>query len=128
MEKYDFLELRERIEKLAEQINKSIDAQSIYDSSENLDKAKKMWIQLRNIAENDVQERAVSRLSDNIEYLATRIDNIFSKREAGKQGDGNIALKCNWNDKGYKNPCSKVAYQHNIEEGRAWCNSPSCKC
>lgn len=128
MNRPDFRELREKIEDLSQQIEKSINKKSSYDSSEKLEEAKKVWATLRNNVENDVQERAVSRLSNDLEYLATKIDNILSKREAGKRGDGNIAFKCNWNDKGYKAPCSEEAYRYNIAEGRAWCSSPSCEC
>lgn len=128
MSKPDFKILRERLEDLCQQIEKHIEEKSIYESSEKLDDARKLLTTLKNIAENTVQNKSVSRLSDSIEYLATRIDNILSKREAGKKGDGNVAFKCNWNDRGYKAPCSDEVYQYNIAEGRAWCSSPSCKC
>ena len=128
MNKSDFRDLREQIEKLSQQINKCINEKSIYDSSEKLEEANSLLTSLRDIAKNDVQERAVSRLSNDLEYLATKIDDILSKREAGKKGDGNVAFKCNWNDKGYKAPCSDDVYRYNISEGRAWCSSPSCEC
>lgn len=128
MNKPDFRKLRERIEDLCHQIEKHIEEKSIYDSSEKLEDARRLLITLTNIAENDVQNKSVSRLSNSIEYLATKIDNILSKRETGKKGDGNVAFKCNWNDKGYKAPCSDKVYRYNISEGRVWCSSPSCKC
>ncbi|MBL7197643.1 MAG: hypothetical protein ISS47_06055 [Candidatus Omnitrophica bacterium] len=60
--------------------------------------------------------------------MTEKIDEILSKREAGKKEDGNVAFKCNWNDKHYRAPCSKKAYEFNISQGRAWCASPDCKC
>ena len=80
------------------------------------------------MVENDVQNRAVLRLTSDIEFLASKIDDILSKREAGKKEDGNLAFKCNWNDKHYKAPCSLEIYNLNMLQGRAWCSSLLNKC
>lgn len=124
----DFLKLREKIEQLTEEIQEWINEKSILESSRRIQQAQELLTKLRKISENDVQERAVSRLTDDLEYLAEKIDDILSKREAGKKEDGNIAFKCNWNDKHYKAPCSKKGYEFNINQGRAWCSSPDCEC
>lgn len=124
----DFKELREKIENLIKETEEWISKKSILESSKRVEETQNLLIKLREIAENDVQERSVSRLTDELEYLSEKIDEILSKREAGKQEDGNVAFKCNWNDKHYKAPCSKKAYEFNINEGRAWCSSPGCKC
>ena len=125
----DFKYLREKIEKLISETEKWIEEKSIYESSKRIEEAQNLLAKLREIAENDeIQQRSVLRLTDELEYLAEKIDNILSKREAGKKEDGNIAFKCNWNDKHYKAPCSKKVYEFNVNEGRAWCNSRECKC
>lgn len=124
----DFKDLREKIEGIIEEIKKWIDKKSILESSKRLEKAQSLLIKLREMVENDIQERSVTRLTNDLEYLSEKIDEILSKREAGKKEDGNVAFKCNWNDKHYKAPCSKKAYEFNISQGRAWCSSPECRC
>lgn len=124
----DFKDLRENIESLIVETSEWIAKKSIYESSACIQKVQSLLNKLREMAENDVQQRAVKRLSDDVEYSAEKIDDILSKREAGKSEDGNIAFKCNWNDKRYKAPCSKKAYEFNINQGRAWCSSPDCEC
>jgi len=124
----DFKELRERIEGLIEEAKKWIKAKSILKSSDCIEEAQKLLKKLKEMVENDVQERSVTRLTEEIEWLAENIDEVLTKREAGKIGDGNVAFKCNWNDMNYKAPCSKETYEYNLVEGRAWCNSPQSEC
>ncbi|MFC1510053.1 hypothetical protein ACFL49_00115 [Candidatus Omnitrophota bacterium] len=61
-------------------------------------------------------------------YLDEDIHKMMSKKEAGKEGDGNVAFKCNWNDRNYMAPCSEEACEFNINEGRARCNILDRKC
>ena len=124
----DFRDLREEIESLIEKASEWVRKKSYSESCERHEKAERLLIKLREIAENDIQEKAVLRLNAELEYLGESIDDMLSKREAGKKEDGNIAFKCNWNDKGYKDICSQEAYKFNIEKGRAWCSSPDSKC
>jgi len=124
----DFKIVREEIEKLIKDTKKWVEEKAILESSKCVDKANNLLCQLKRIAEGDVQERSIQRLSGDLEYLAEKIDEILSKREAGKKEDGNIAFKCNWNDKYYKVPCSNKAYEFNINEGRAWCSLPESAC
>jgi hypothetical protein len=124
----DFRELREKIENLIEEIRIWIDKKSILESSKRLEEAQDLLVRLREVAENDIQERSVLRLTDKLELLAEEIDEILSKREAGKKEDGNIAFKCNWNDRRYKAPCSQEAYEFNVAQGRAWCSLPESNC
>lgn len=124
----DFKDLREEIEFLIEEANKWVEKKSISESSEKHSKAQNLLIKLRAMAENDIQERSVLRLATELEYLGEKIDDILSKREAGKKEDGNIAFKSNWNDKKYKNICSQGTYEYNIDQGRAWCSSAECRC
>ncbi|MCF7894441.1 MAG: hypothetical protein K9H48_21715 [Melioribacteraceae bacterium] len=124
----EFRDLREKAERIIEGTKEWVKKKNLLDSSKKLEEVEDLVKDLNKIATNDVQVKAVSRLRDQLEYLAEDIDEILSKREAGKQGDGNMAFKCNWNDKHYKEVCSKEAYEFNINEGRAWCSSPQCRC
>jgi hypothetical protein len=124
----DFRELREKIENIIEETKALIDKKSIFESSKSIEEAQNLILKLKEKAENDVQDRAVLRLASQLEYLAEEIDDILSKREAGKKEDGNVAFKCNWNDRRYAAACTQKAYEFNIDQGRAWCNSPECRC
>ena len=124
----DFGELREKIESIITKTEVMMKKKSLHESSKCLEEALALLSRLRDTAENDVQERAVKRLTEELEFVAQKIDEILSKREAGKEGDGNIAFKCNWNDKHFKAPCSKEIYELNLRQGRAWCSLPSCEC
>jgi hypothetical protein len=123
-----FVDLRESIEGLNEEIKPWIRQKSISESYKRLEESRELLKNLRNIAEGEIQNRSVERLTFDLEAFARQIDEILSKREAGKKEAGNIAFKCNWNDKYYKAPCSLEAYNFNITAGRAWCNSPLSKC
>lgn len=124
----EFKDLREKIDNLIEEIKKWIQEKSTFESSKRIEEAQNFLTELRKMAENEVQQKSIVRLTNELECLAQEIVEIKSKREAGKKEDGNIAFKCNWNDMHYKKPCSKKAYEFNLEEGRAWCSSLECKC
>ncbi len=124
----DFRELRENIDSLIGEIKSWIGKKSISESMRRIEKANEYLIKLRQLADGDIQNRIVSNRAVELEFLARKVDEILSKREAGKKEDGNIALKCNWNDKYYKAPCSLTAYKFNLSEGKAWCSSPLSKC
>jgi hypothetical protein len=123
-----FKELRERIDSLIEETKFWIKKKSIHESMLRLEKANEHLTTLRQLADGEFQNKVVANRTFDLESLARKIDEILSKREAGKREDGNIALKCNWNDKHYKAPCSSQAYNFNLLQGRAWCSSPLCKC
>ncbi len=120
--------MRESIEGLIEEMEFWIKKKSIAETSKRFEASNELLTKLRVMAQNDIQRRAVLRLTSDIEFLATKIDDILSKREAGKREDGNLAFKCNWNDRHYKAPCSLEAYNFNMLQGRAWCISPLNKC
>lgn len=124
----DFKELRESIDSLIGEIKSWINKKSIHKSMQRLEKANEQLVKLRKLADGEIQNRIVSNRTFELESLARKVDEILSKREAGKKEDGNIALKCNWNDKYYKAPCSLPAYNFNLLQGRAWCSSPLSKC
>jgi hypothetical protein len=123
-----FIKFRENIETLIVDTKKWVKQKSINESSIRLDKLRKLLFDLNNMAANDVQKKAVLRLKQDIDFLDIQVENIYSKRESGKKQDGNIAFKCNWNDKYYRAPCSEAAYNSNLIEGRAWCSHKLSKC
>lgn len=123
-----FRDLREKIKSLIEEAKEWVEKKNIFESNKRIEQAQNLLINLRNMMKGEVQERSVFNLTIEIEDVAKRIDEILSKREAGKKEDGNVAFKCNWNDMHYKAPCSQEAYEFNIEQGRAWCASPECRC
>lgn len=124
----DFKELRENIDSLIDESKSWIKKKSISESMRRIDKANEHLIKLKQLAQGEIQNRVVVNRSFELEILARKVDEILSKREAGKKEDGNIALKCNWNDKYYKAPCSLTAYKFNLSENKAWCSSPLSKC
>ena len=123
-----FRESRENIEQICHGIDLLIKSKSVRESAEKLQAAQDLLMNLAKHAQGDVQERSVTNLNGRTKILSENIDKILSKRDAGKKGHGNIALKCNWNDKNYMAPCSEEAYKFNIREGRAWCSSQMSKC
>ena len=124
----EIIELRERIDRLIEEIKSWIKKKSIAESFKRLEKCNEILTELKNLCKSDIQRRILLNRTYELEHLAKQIDETLSKREAGKKEDGNIAFKCNWNDKYYKAPCSLDAYYFNIQQGRAWCSSTFNKC
>ncbi|HAJ94016.1 MAG TPA: hypothetical protein DCM41_03890 [Synergistaceae bacterium] len=123
-----FVKLRKNIEKLIEEIDICISRKLVYEASEKLELIKCHLIDLAPLTVNEVQVTASKRLSTDCMRLEKRIGTILSKRESGKKQDGNIAFKCNWNDRHYKAPCSNDTYRYNLSEGRFWCRHPLSKC
>ncbi len=123
----NFRETRENIESLAEEIKLWISKNSISESYKRLEEARNLLTNLANLVENDVQKKSVPRLRTKLKPLEAKIAEITSKREAGKKEDGNVAFKCNWNDKYYKAPCSDEAYDFNIRKKRVWCHQSDCR-
>lgn len=124
----DFKTLRENLGNLITEIKRLISTKSVLQSSEKLKEAKNLLISLGNIAQGEIQTRVISRLKMEIGGLEEQQKIILSKRESGKKEDGNLAFKCNWNDKHYKAPCTNKVYEFNVSQQRAWCSSPGCKC
>jgi hypothetical protein len=124
----DFKDVREAFDDLTTDARSWIKKKSISKSIQCLEKAEGLLSTLREISSGDLQKGFVLSRTYELESLAGQIDGILSKREAGKRQDGNIALKCNWNDKHFKAPCGTQAYTWNLAQGRAWCSSPQCKC
>jgi hypothetical protein len=123
-----FVNARREIEKLLDEADFWIKKKSVYECSERMQKITPILLRLEKLACNDVQQKAVMRLNIDFRIREKCINDIYEKRETGKKQDGNIAFKCNWNDRHYKAPCSQEAYNYNLMEGRAWCRHPLSRC
>ena len=123
-----FRAARERIDHICRDIEALIAKKAVRDIKTKLEEAESLMSDLREGAEGDVQEWAVRRRDEILETSRMKVDAILDRRDAGKKGDGNIAFKCTWNDRGFKAPCSDEAYRFNRREGRAFCSLPTCRC
>ena len=123
-----FREIRIEIDSLIDEGKTWVRKKSILESHRRFGQAEKLLETLQKFAQGDIQKRIISRLKEDLLILSNRIDDLLSKREAGKKEDGNIAIKCNWNDRKYIGVCSEDAYAYNQVAGGPWCSSPGCKC
>lgn len=123
-----FIKLRENIETLIIETKKWIKQKSINESLIRINKLRQLLLNLNGTVANEIQKKVVLRLKQEIDILDAQVETISSKKEFGKKQDGNIAFKCNWNDKNYRAPCSEAAYNSNLIEGRSWCNHQAGKC
>jgi len=76
---------------------------------------------------SDVHQRILQNMKSRMTTLSQKIENGLAKKEAGKKEDGNIAFKCNWNDRNYKGICSEKAYKYNQIWGGPWCYHSKCR-
>ena len=74
------------------------------EAEENLPKVEELYDKLATIIDPNSQIHKTIMLHNKmlIEISCQNIENGLQRREAGKKEDGNIAFKCNWNDKNYK--------------------------
>lgn len=75
----------------------------------------------------DTHRTIVFRYELMLTDLLEKIDNGLLRKEKGKKWDGNLAFKCNWNDRGYKGVCSETAYNYNKSKLSFWCPYSSCR-
>jgi len=128
MEPKLFKESRETITQKCQRVEKLIQGKAVRESAEELEAVQHLLSKLSALAEGEIQLRSVGNLQTKLGGLSEKIIKITSKKEAGKKEHGNVALKCNWNDKNYVAPCSEEAYKFNVRKKRAWCSAQQCKC
>jgi len=99
------------------------------EAEEGLSKVDELYKQLVTVINprSEVHERIIQNSRIKISILCQNVDNGLQRREAGKKKDGNIAFKCNWNDKNYKGICSDAIYQYNQIYGGPWCLYSRCR-
>lgn len=100
------------------------------EAAECLSRVEEVFEQLQAIVDlsNETHKRILQNRQIRMDSLSRRIEDGLQRREAGKREDGNIAFKCNWNDKGYNGVCSDAAYRYNISQGRLWCTHQHGRC
>jgi hypothetical protein len=100
------------------------------EAEASLFKAEGIFEQLQTMLNlsNETHKRMVQNRQILMDSLSSSIEDGLQRREAGKKEDGNIAFKCNWNDKGYKGICSNAAYEHNRLYGGPWCRHQHGRC
>lgn len=126
----DIANTRSILDKQLDKVQDFIESLKYQEAEANLAKAEETFEQLQSLLEpgNEIHVRIGQNRQTRMDSLAIRIDDGLKRREAGKKRDGNVAFKCNWNDKGYKGVCSDAAYRHNQVHGGPWCRHQLNKC
>lgn len=121
--------IRTRLDEQFGRIEALIKSLKYQEAADRLSAAKEAFEQLEAIVDfqNEVQKRIVENRRTRMDRVFRNIEEGLRRREAGKKEDGNLAFKCNWNDKGYKGVCSDAAYDYNVHMGRPWCTGSSCR-
>ena len=142
---------REEIEKLCSSAENFIKLESFRKSQEIILTAQTLLKKLSKSVDDTIQKRSLFNLGTEINYLIklrgemitkkktsnkkTLVVNkivkktkISSKLEESIYSDGNLAIKCNWNDRGYEAPCSARARKFNLDNNKKSCSSKLCDC
>jgi hypothetical protein len=106
-----------------------VNASRFQDAENNLSKVDGLYRQLAALIDmnNPVHKTIMERSRMRIDFLCQDVEDGVVRREDGKQHDGNIAFKCNWNDKNYMGVCSESAYRYNQIHGGPWCRYSRCR-
>lgn len=80
-----FIEIREHIESLAEHIVVTGERKVMLESSQKLDEAMKLLAKLTDMADNDVQEVVVERLTVLLSRLGTKVETSIAKKLVAKK-------------------------------------------
>lgn len=145
-----FRATREEIERLCRSAGEWIKQESFRKSQKHILCAKELLKTINKLENDTIQKRSVSNLESEINYvIKIKNEKISEKKKLKKiilnypknektknehqmkksyKDDGNIAIKCNWNDRGFKAPCSNKAYKYNILRNKKWCTSPLNSC
>lgn len=81
----EFIKVRQGIESLAQEITVLVGRKTMPESKIRLDEAMELLAQLTKIADNDVQENAVTRLTRVLGTLQTKIVALAPKKRVVKQ-------------------------------------------
>jgi len=126
----DIANTRSTLDKQLDKVDRLIEGLKYQEANANLAKAEEIFQELQTMLNpaNETHLRMEQNRQTRMDSLAGRIGDGLKRREAGKKDDGNVAFKCNWNDKGYKGICSDAAYEYNKIRGGPWCRHRLCKC
>ena len=81
----EFIKIRQQIESLAQEIPVLVERKTMPTSRLRLDEATELLAKLRSIADNDVQEVAVGRLTRLLASLERKVGTLETKRPAVKK-------------------------------------------
>ena len=81
----EFIEIRLQIESLVQQIALSAERKAIPQSKKRLDEAAQLLETLKAMADNDVQESAVARLTRALAGLGTKVEKLSRKTPVRKK-------------------------------------------
>jgi hypothetical protein len=81
----EFIEIRQHIELLTQQIVLSTERKAIPESSHRLDEAVQLLATLTTMADNDVQEIAVGRLTRQLNTLGLKVGALTAKKRVVKK-------------------------------------------
>jgi hypothetical protein len=81
----EFIRIRQRIELLAKQIASTTEHKAVADSSQRLDEASKLLVTLTAMANNDVQEIVIGRLTRQLASLGTKVGALAGKKRVAKK-------------------------------------------
>jgi hypothetical protein len=81
----EFIEIRQRIEFLAKEITGLFERKTMPQSKHKLDEATELLVKLTALADNDVQEIAVGRLTRLLATLGTKVGALTPKKRVAKK-------------------------------------------
>jgi len=81
----EFIEIRQQIEFLAKQIATLAERKTMPQSKVRLDEATELLVKLTALADNDVQEIAVGRLTRLLATLGTKVGTLTPKKRVVKK-------------------------------------------
>jgi hypothetical protein len=130
MSREDIVRRRTALDQEIREVNRLIHNRKLQEAEERMHRVEGLFKELEDVIDhsNQIQARILWNERSELRVLTHDIEEGLDRREAGKKENGNIAFKCNWNDKGYKGVCSDDAYQVNIDRDRRWCCVQHGKC
>ena len=81
----EFVKIRQGIESLAREIAILVERKTMPQSKVRLEEATELLVKLRSIADNDVQEIAVGRLTRVLNTLGTKVGSLGPKKRVAKK-------------------------------------------
>jgi hypothetical protein len=81
----EFIRIRQRIELLAKQIDFTTKQKAAAESSQRLDEASKLLVTLTAMANNDIQDIVIGRLTRQLASLGIKVGKLPSKKRVAKK-------------------------------------------
>jgi hypothetical protein len=81
----EFIRIRQRIELLAKQITSTAEQKAADESNRRLQEASQLLVTLTAMANNDVQEIVIGRLTRQLASLGTKVGSLAKKKRASKK-------------------------------------------